>query len=54
MVKRTDMRVCVVSSRVTEEERKTIKRRASAAGVTMDRYIADMALYGKVQHMKPK
>lgn len=40
--------------KIPEGEHKTIKRRAATAGVSMRQYILDMALYGKIQHRKPK
>jgi predicted HicB family RNase H-like nuclease len=40
--------------RIADNDHKTIKRRALNAGVSMRQYILDMALYGKVQHKKPK
>jgi hypothetical protein len=40
--------------RMSDVEHKTIKRRAVNSGVTMKQYILDLAVYGKVQHRKPK
>jgi hypothetical protein len=40
--------------RMSDVEHKTIKRRSATAGVSMKQYLLDLAVYGKVQHKKPK